>query len=133
MSNTKYTTEIDLVTTNISQKDGTTIEIPASTTWLEHMKDLKNCRRAALAAVACSSIAVLIGYDLMMIGSIIANKEFVKSFGIHDPKLDIWTLPANRQLVWTICQFLAAMLGAVVVGQLSDWFGRRLCFFVTVL
>ncbi|OAL49305.1 general substrate transporter [Pyrenochaeta sp. DS3sAY3a] len=133
MSDPKTTDVVELVTTNVSQKDGTTIEVPASTTWLEHIKDLKNCHRAALTAVACSSIAVLIGYDLMMIGSIIANKEFVESFGVYDSALDAWTLPADRQLVWTICQFLAAMLGAVLVGQLSDWFGRRLCFFITVL
>ncbi|KAF2017007.1 general substrate transporter [Aaosphaeria arxii CBS 175.79] len=117
----------------MSTKDGNTIEVSAPTTWAQHMKELKTYSRAALAALGCSSIAVLVGYDMMIIGSIIANKEFIKAFGVHDSGANAWTLPADRQLVWTICQFCAAILGAVTVGQVSDMFGRRVCFITTIL
>ncbi len=68
----------------------------------------------------------------MLVGSIIANKEFVKDFGVFDESIGVWTLPANRQLTWTIIQFVAAILSALGSGQLNDLWGRRLCFFVTV-
>ncbi|EEU34908.1 uncharacterized protein NECHADRAFT_39701 [Fusarium vanettenii 77-13-4] len=104
----------------------------APQTWGERFLELKKSWRATLASIACSSLAVLIGYDLTLIGSIIANREFVIQFGLYDQDLQVWTLPASRQLVWTICQFVAAIVGAFIVGTLNDMFGRRICFFLTV-
>lgn len=83
-------------------------------------------------AFGCSTTPILIGYDLTLIGSIIANKEFVKDFGVYDDNLDVWTLPASRQLIWTVIQFVAAILAAFASGLLNDHFGRRICFFITV-
>lgn len=60
-----------------------------------------------ISAFGCSTTPVLIGYDLTLIGSIIANKQFVKDFGVFDEALGAWTLPASRQLLWTIVQFVA--------------------------
>ncbi|KAL2861785.1 general substrate transporter [Aspergillus pseudodeflectus] len=96
------------------------------------MRGIKQSFRAAVASAACSAAAVLVGYDMYMIGSIIANQEFIEQFGVYHDSLDTWTLPANRQLVWTICQFAAAILGAVIVGQISDVLGRRVCFLATI-
>ena len=42
---------------------------------------------------------MLIGYDLTLIGSIIANREFVMQFGFYDEDLQMWTLLADRQVV----------------------------------
>ncbi|KAF2014568.1 maltose permease [Aaosphaeria arxii CBS 175.79] len=95
-------------------------------------KYLWRSKRTVLAALGCSTTPVLIGYDLTLIGSIIANKEFVKDFGVFDNSLGQWTLPANRQLIWTIVQFVAAILSALGSGQLNDIFGRRVCFFITI-
>ncbi|KAF6828095.1 sugar transporter [Colletotrichum plurivorum] len=85
-----------------------------------------------ISAFGCSTTPVLIGYYLTLIGSIIANKQFVKDFGVFDKGLGVWTLPANRQLLWTIAQFVAAILSALGSGQLNDIFGRRACFFLTI-
>ncbi|KAL4757261.1 general substrate transporter [Aspergillus foveolatus] len=64
--------------------------------------------------------------------SFIANKEFIQQFGIYHDSLYTWALPANRQLVWTVCQFVAADFGAIIVGQVSDIVGRRICFITTI-
>ncbi|KAI1759237.1 general substrate transporter [Hypoxylon sp. FL1150] len=111
------------------------VEISSETvqlSWLHQLKLLWTSRRAALGAISCSSLAVLIGYDLMMIGSIIGNSEFVKSFGVYDESLKTWSLPADQQFVWTIVQYVFAIVGAFTVGQLSDICGRRIMFFITV-
>ncbi|PYH91642.1 general substrate transporter [Aspergillus ellipticus CBS 707.79] len=96
--------------------------------WWEQFQCLGRSRRSALAALACSSAAILIGYDLTLIGSIIANDEFVKTFGSHDTRSDTWSLPANRQLVWSVVQYISAISGAFSMGFLNDIFGRRMCF-----
>ncbi|KXH32086.1 hypothetical protein CNYM01_13307 [Colletotrichum nymphaeae SA-01] len=49
----------------------------------------------------------------VLTGSIIANKEFVKDFGVFEESVGAWTLPANRQLIWTIVQYVAAILSAL--------------------
>ncbi|KAH7131317.1 maltose permease [Dactylonectria macrodidyma] len=100
--------------------------------WSEQIKSLKTSKHAVLAAFGCSTTPILIGYDLTLIGSIIANKEFVKHFGVYDDNLVAWTLPANRQLIWTVIQFVSAILAAFAAGMLNDYFGRRICFFMTV-
>jgi MFS transporter, SP family, general alpha glucoside:H+ symporter len=85
-----------------------------------------------LTATACSSAAVLVGFDLTLIGSIIANKQYVKSFGVYDSKAETWTLPASQQLVWTIVQFGAAFLGAFAAGLGNDKFGRQTLFYMFI-
>ncbi|KAK9238582.1 high-affinity glucose transporter HXT2 [Lipomyces kononenkoae] len=101
--------------------------------WSAQFKSLWHSRRAVHAgAVACSSAAVLIGYDLTLMGPIIANKEFVFTFGTYDDRLQVWTLRASRQLVWTIVGSIAGVLGAVGVGFLNNSFGRRFSFLSTV-
>ncbi|KAJ3962642.1 hypothetical protein N0V92_000627 [Colletotrichum tropicale] len=100
--------------------------------WGRQLTELKQSYRSALACFACASVAIVIGYDMNLIGSIIANKEFVKQFGVFNEEHQAWTLPADRQLAWTICQFCSAMLGAVIVGTASDRFGRRICVFINI-
>ncbi|EQB49238.1 hypothetical protein CGLO_11440 [Colletotrichum gloeosporioides Cg-14] len=100
--------------------------------WSRQLAELKQSYRSALACFACASVAIVIGYDMNLIGSIIANKEFVKRFGVFNEEHQAWTLPADRQLAWTICQFCSAMLGAVIVGTASDRFGRRICVFINI-
>uniref|UniRef100_L2GA33 Sugar transporter n=1 Tax=Colletotrichum fructicola (strain Nara gc5) TaxID=1213859 RepID=L2GA33_COLFN len=100
--------------------------------WSGQLTELKQSYRSALACFACASVAIVIGYDMNLIGSIIANKEFVKQFGVFNEEHQAWTLPADRQLAWTICQFCSAMLGAVIVGTASDRFGRRICVFINI-
>ncbi|CAH0055630.1 unnamed protein product [Clonostachys solani] len=103
-----------------------------SLTWAQQFGELKKSWHSAWVCFSCAAIAILIGYDLNLIGSIIANAEFTESFGEFDIGLGVWTLPANRQLAWTICQFVSAMLGAFTVGMISDKWGRKLCGFITV-
>lgn len=85
------------------------------------------------AALGCSAAPVLIGYDLTMMGSIIANEEFIKSFGMYDVKASAWVLPADRQLVWSIVQYLSAIAGAFSAGLVNDRWGRRVGFYTTIL
>ncbi|OKL55567.1 hypothetical protein UA08_09146 [Talaromyces atroroseus] len=102
-------------------------------TYKEQLQLCVRHRRAILAAFACSTTPILIGYDLTLIGSIIANTEFVKQFGVYSEALQTWSLPASYQLVWTIVQYSSAILSAIGSGYLNDYFGRRVCFVVTVL
>ncbi|KAH6713719.1 general substrate transporter [Leptodontidium sp. MPI-SDFR-AT-0119] len=101
--------------------------------WSQQYTVLWTSKRAVWAAFACSSSAVLIGYDMTLIGSIIANKTFVQHFGRYDDGIEAWTLPASRQLIWSIVQFVSAMAGAMTVGTLNDILGRRICFLITVI
>lgn len=107
-------------------------EIQEQLSWSQQFAELKQSYRSALACFACASVAIVIGYDMNLMGSIIANKEFVKQFGVFNEEHQAWTLPADRQLAWTICQFCSAMLGAVIVGTASDRFGRRICAFINI-
>ncbi|KAK2757831.1 sugar transporter [Colletotrichum kahawae] len=86
-------------------------EIQEQLSWSQQFAELKQSYRSALACFACASVAIVIGYDMNLMGSIIANKEF---------------------LAWTISQFCSAMLGAVIVGTASDRFGRRICAFINI-
>ncbi|KAF7556681.1 hypothetical protein G7Z17_g1245 [Cylindrodendrum hubeiense] len=112
-------------------EEGTSLEVP-HLTWTEQFHALWSCKRAAAACLACSSGAVLIGYDMTLIGSIIANAEFVQKFGVHDPETELWSLPANRQLYWSIVQYVCAMVGAIASGYLNDILGRRPVFLLLV-
>lgn len=105
---------------------------PPQLGWSEQFRVLWSSKRSVLTALACSTTPILIGYDLTLIGSIIANKQFVKQFGVFDDSLEVWTLPAERQLIWTVVQFVAAIVSALGSGQLNDVWGRRLCFYMTV-
>ncbi|RYP48306.1 hypothetical protein DL768_005791 [Monosporascus sp. mg162] len=127
-------TSIDAVVLATSDSEEKTTSQPISTdiSWGEQIKVLKTSTRAVLAAFGCSTTPILIGYDLTLIGSIIANEEFVKDFGVYDAHVDAWALPAKRQLIWTIIQFVSAILAAFAAGMLNDHFGRRICFFMTV-
>ncbi|KAJ5689679.1 maltose permease [Penicillium macrosclerotiorum] len=106
----------------------------------EQLKAVKHHKRAIIAAVsnsyatalACTTTPILIGYDLTLIGSIIANTEFIKQFGVYDLASQSWSLPANHQLVWSIVQYTSAMAAAILSGSMNDIFGRRLCFLITV-
>ncbi|KAK9238592.1 high-affinity glucose transporter HXT2 [Lipomyces kononenkoae] len=98
----------------------------------KQFKSLWKSRRAVRAGVACSSAAVLIGFDAMLMGSVIANTEFLYKFGAYDEGLHVWTLPAYQQLIWTIVSSIGCMVGALAIGILSDNFGRRFAFLTTV-
>ncbi|WQF85530.1 Putative major facilitator, sugar transporter, MFS transporter superfamily [Colletotrichum destructivum] len=95
-------------------------------------RDLWKFKRSVLTALGCSTAPIIIGYDLTLMGSIIANREFVKKFGVFDENIGNLTLPASQQLVWTIVQYVAAIVTAFVAGQLNDVCGRRFFFFFTV-
>ncbi|RTE72058.1 hypothetical protein BHE90_013536 [Fusarium euwallaceae] len=115
----------------LDHEHGTSLEVTA-TTWSEQFQFLWECKRAAFACLACSSAAVLIGYDMTLIGSIIANVEFVKKFGKYDADTDSWTLPADEQLVWSVVQYVSAMCGAMGAGYMNDMIGRRAVFHILV-
>ncbi|GJC90829.1 high-affinity glucose transporter HXT2 [Colletotrichum liriopes] len=95
--------------------------------WKDQFKLLRKYKRVVLtgkaSALGCSTTPILIGYDLMLVGSIIANKEFVRDFGVFDERLG---------LIWTVVQYISAIFSALCSGQLNDIPGRRFCFFVTV-
>ncbi|KAH8670671.1 general substrate transporter [Ilyonectria robusta] len=116
---------------DVKIEEGVSLEVP-QLTWAEQFRALWSCKRAAAACLACSSGAVLIGYDMTLIGSIIANAEFVHKFGIHDAATDTWSLPADRQLYWSIVQYVCAMAGAIGSGYLNDVVGRRPVFLFLV-
>ncbi|KAJ5181841.1 hypothetical protein N7449_011988 [Penicillium cf. viridicatum] len=103
-----------------------------SMSFKEQFRAVKTHKYAILAAFACSTTPILIGYDLTLIGSIIANSKFVQQFGVYDEGLQVWTLPAGHQLVWTIVQYVSAIISAIGSGSLNDMFGRRICFLITV-
>ncbi|SPO07216.1 uncharacterized protein DNG_09910 [Cephalotrichum gorgonifer] len=104
----------------------------AQLAWKEQLQQLWVSKRAAAACLACSMGAVLVGYDMTMIGSIIANVEFVQQFGVYHSESETWTLPASTQLYWTVIQYVCAMAAAVTSGALNDTFGRRPVFICIV-
>ncbi|KAL4793232.1 general substrate transporter [Aspergillus venezuelensis] len=104
----------------------------AGSSFREQLYAVRHHRRAVLAALACSTTPILIGYDLTLIGSIIANAQFIEQFGVYDQASQTWSLPADHQLVWSIVQYVVAMLAAIVSGYLNDIWGRRVCFLLTV-
>ncbi|PYI26621.1 MFS general substrate transporter [Aspergillus indologenus CBS 114.80] len=106
--------------------------VVTSSSFRDQLRAVKANKRACLAAFACSTTPILIGYDLTLIGSIIANTEFVHHFGCYDEAQQVWSLPANYQLVWTIVQYVSAMSSALGSGYLNDTLGRRVGFFTTV-
>ncbi|GME43046.1 maltose permease [Neofusicoccum parvum] len=100
--------------------------------WSGQFRSLWRCKRSVVAALGCSTTPILIGYDLTLVGSIIANEEFVKGFGTYNDKVGTWILPADHQLIWTIVQYVSAAACAFAAGFLNDLCGRRFCFFLTV-
>ncbi|KAL1629321.1 hypothetical protein SLS56_005425 [Neofusicoccum ribis] len=89
--------------------------------WSGQFRSLWRCKRSVVAALGCSTTPILIGYDLTLVGSIIANEEFVKSFGTYDDKVGTWILPADQQLIWTIVQYVLTVAGAIVELFSPDW------------
>ncbi|GKZ36166.1 hypothetical protein AbraIFM66950_007073 [Aspergillus brasiliensis] len=125
--------KVPLADVTPDQGNGIYIDIPAMPSFGEQARGLWNSKRAVGAALACSSAATLVGYDLTLLGSIIANEQFIIQFGVYDPSLRQWALPAIRQTIWTIVQFISAVMGAVIVGYLSDRLGRLICLYGTVV
>lgn len=125
---------------------------PVRLTWAQQFRALTQCKRAAAACksgpnstppyqsadwsptkgFACSSAAVLIGYDMTLIGSIIAVPSFVQHFGVWNESTGSWTLPANQQLVWSIVQYISAVVGAFGSAHINEFFGRRIVFYTIV-
>ncbi|CRL22813.1 unnamed protein product [Penicillium camemberti] len=54
-----------------------------SMSFKEQFRAMKPHKHAILAAFACSTTPILIGYDLTLIGFIIANSKFVQQFGLR--------------------------------------------------
>ncbi|PYH87219.1 maltose permease [Aspergillus uvarum CBS 121591] len=106
--------------------------VVTSSSFQDQLRAVEANKRACLAAFACSTTPILIGYDLTLIGSVIANTEFVHHFGRYDEAQQVWSLPANYQLVWSIVQYVSAMSSALGSGYLNDTLGRRVGFFTTV-
>ncbi|PYI03522.1 general substrate transporter [Aspergillus sclerotiicarbonarius CBS 121057] len=115
------TKDVDLEPARIEVVEGTTT-VTTSSSFRDQFRAVKLHKRAVLA-----------GYDLTLIGSIIANNEFVQQFGRYDDTSQTWSLPANYQLVWSIVQYVSATVSALCGGYLNDTFGRRVCFLITVL
>ncbi|KAL0253001.1 hypothetical protein SLS55_010672 [Diplodia seriata] len=88
--------------------------------WSEQYRNLWRCKRSLVAALGCSTTPILIGYDLTLVGSIIANEEFIQAFGVYDRSVDGWILPADHQLIWTIVQYVSAAGCAFLAGFLND-------------
>ncbi|PWY78023.1 maltose permease [Aspergillus sclerotioniger CBS 115572] len=126
------TNDVDLEPAKLEVTEGATT-VTTSPSLGDQFRAVKYHKRAVLAAFACSTTPILIGYDLTLIGSIIANTEFVRQFGVYDHSLQTWLLPANYQLVWSIVQYVSAIVTAICGGYLNDIFGRRVCFLMTVL
>ncbi|KAI3041351.1 hypothetical protein CBS147352_9541 [Aspergillus niger] len=125
--------EVPLADVTPDQGHGTYLDIQTMPSVREQARGLWNSKRAVGAALACSSAATLVGYDTTLIGSIIANEQFIIQFGVYDTSLQQWTLPATRQMIWTMVQFISAAMGAVIVGYLSDRLGRLVCLYGTIV
>lgn len=69
---------------------------------------------------------------MTLIGSIIAVPSFVEHFGVWNESVSSWTLPADHQLIWSIVQYMAAVVGAFVSAHINDFFGRRIVFYTIV-
>ncbi|KAF7540481.1 hypothetical protein G7054_g1321 [Neopestalotiopsis clavispora] len=115
-----------------SEVEATTLEPFVKLSWKDQFIILRKNKRALLSVLGCSTTPVLIGFDLTLVGSIIANESFVQRFGTYDESVGKVVLPATEQLVWTIVQYTSAIASAFLSGYLNDFGGRRVSFFVTV-
>jgi MFS transporter, SP family, general alpha glucoside:H+ symporter len=72
-----------------------------------------------------TTVVLLWGYDLVIVGTIQALPVFQRDYGIlHD---DDWIIPAMWLALWSAFTPLGAVLGAVAGGWFQDRVGRRMC------
>ena len=83
--------------------------------------------------VGLSTVIILWGYDLAVVGSITAVDAFLQDFGVLDSIEDgeeKWIIPAIWLSAWQAFPCIGQLCGAISAGPLQDRFGRRPILFI---
>lgn len=75
-----------------------------------------------------TTVILLWGYDLVIVGTVQALPVFQRDFGVLLD--DDWIIPAMWLALWLAFTPLGAVLGAVAGGWFQDRVGRRMCLAV---
>jgi SP family general alpha glucoside:H+ symporter-like MFS transporter len=80
-----------------------------------------------------STVIILWGYDLVVVGSISAVDPFLRDFGQFDGYEDgeeKWIIPAVWLSLWQAMPCVGQLIGAVTAGRLQDSIGRKKCLLI---
>ena len=76
-----------------------------------------------------TTVILLWGYDLVIVGTIQALPVFQRDYGVLHGE-DDWIIPAMWLALWSAFTPLGAVLGSVAGGWFQDRVGRRMCLAV---
>ena len=76
-----------------------------------------------------TTVILLWGYDLVIVGTIQALPVFQRDYGVLHGEND-WIIPAMWLALWSAFTPLGAVLGSVAGGWFQDRVGRRMCLAV---
>lgn len=60
-------------------------------------------------------------------------RRFQKEFGVYDPHLKAWAIPAHRQLEFNVFALIASVMGSFASGPIGNILGRRAGLALTAL
>ncbi|KAF7542155.1 hypothetical protein G7054_g67 [Neopestalotiopsis clavispora] len=84
---------------------------------------LKAYPKIALYSFLLSLSALLVGYDVVILGSVVALPIFQRDFGEHYGNISI--IPSMWLALWNASTFIGQMFGAILGGWVQDKKGRR--------
>jgi MFS transporter, SP family, general alpha glucoside:H+ symporter len=98
---------------------------------------LKQYSRAACWVLGLSTVVILWGYDLAVVGAVSSMDPFQRDFGVLDKIEDgeeKWIIPAIWLALWQAFPSVGQLGGALTAGPLMDRIGRKKCILIgTVL
>lgn len=80
-----------------------------------------------------STVIILWGYDLVVVGSVTALDPFQRDFGVFDKIEDgkeKWIIPAIWLSLWQAFPGIGQLVGAISAGPLQDRLGRKPCLLI---
>ncbi|KAK5991132.1 General alpha-glucoside permease [Cladobotryum mycophilum] len=83
-------------------------------------------------AIAMSFTIVMVGYDTILMGSLMAYPSFVEKYGTYHPELGKNVIPGPWQVGLTVTSSCSGILGLFLNGFLTERFGHRVVTIVAL-
>ncbi|CAI6342300.1 unnamed protein product [Periconia digitata] len=106
-----------------SENLDTDANLPLRTAYRQYSK-------VSLWVLGLSSVVILWGYDLSVVGAIASLEPFQRDFGVFDKMVDgkeKWIIPQIWLSLWQAFPAIGQLVGAIIGGPLADSRGRRSC------